>query len=130
MKKNALKQAMWGYWPIIIKIEIRENHTNLRHLRSEFETCYRPGSAMERATLFVDKVPHLRYIRGVMGSLMTPAPFFTRLQMQFPPPEQLEFTFVRSSGPGGQNVNKVSSKAQLRWNPRANAKTTAKFTFC
>jgi len=33
------------------------------------------------------------------------------------PPEQLEFTFVRSSGPGGQNVNKVSSKAQLRWNP-------------
>jgi len=31
--------------------------------------------------------------------------------------EQLEFTFVRSSGPGGQNVNKVSSKAQLRWNP-------------
>ena len=33
------------------------------------------------------------------------------------PHEQLEFTFVRSSGPGGQNVNKVSSKAQLRWNP-------------
>ena len=33
------------------------------------------------------------------------------------PLEQLEFTFVRSSGPGGQNVNKVSSKAQLRWNP-------------
>ena len=33
------------------------------------------------------------------------------------PHEQLEFTFVRSSGPGVQNVNKVSSKAQLRWNP-------------
>ncbi|MCL2744327.1 MAG: aminoacyl-tRNA hydrolase [Planctomycetaceae bacterium] len=33
------------------------------------------------------------------------------------PPEQLEFTFVRSSGPGGQNVNKVASKVQLRWNP-------------
>ena len=33
------------------------------------------------------------------------------------PLEQLEFTFVRSSGPGGQNVNKVASKAQLRWNP-------------
>ena len=33
------------------------------------------------------------------------------------PSEQLEFTFVRSSGPGGQNVNKVASKAQLRWNP-------------
>jgi ribosome-associated protein len=29
---------------------------------------------------------------------------------------ELEFTYVRSSGPGGQNVNKVSSKAVLRWN--------------
>jgi len=28
---------------------------------------------------------------------------------------EFEFTFARSSGPGGQNVNKVSSKAQLRW---------------
>lgn len=32
------------------------------------------------------------------------------------PDAELEFTFVRSSGPGGQAVNKVSSKAQLRWN--------------
>ena len=31
------------------------------------------------------------------------------------PMSQLEWTFVRSSGPGGQNVNKVSSKAVLRW---------------
>ena len=37
------------------------------------------------------------------------------------PLSDLEFTFVRSSGPGGQNVNKVSSKAVLRWNPGANA---------
>ena len=37
--------------------------------------------------------------------------------MMYIPHDQLEFTFVRSSGPGGQNVNKVSSKAQLRWNP-------------
>ena len=29
---------------------------------------------------------------------------------------EIEFTFVRSSGPGGQNVNKVNSKAVLRWN--------------
>jgi ribosome-associated protein len=28
---------------------------------------------------------------------------------------ELRFTFVRSSGPGGQNVNKVASKAVLRW---------------
>lgn len=30
---------------------------------------------------------------------------------------ELSFTFARSSGPGGQNVNKVSSKALLRWKP-------------
>jgi ribosome-associated protein len=29
--------------------------------------------------------------------------------------EEFTFTFVRSSGPGGQNVNKVNSKAVLRW---------------
>ena len=28
----------------------------------------------------------------------------------------IQFTYVRSGGPGGQNVNKVSSKAMLRWN--------------
>ncbi len=28
---------------------------------------------------------------------------------------EIVFRFVRSSGPGGQNVNKVSSKAVLRW---------------
>ena len=27
--------------------------------------------------------------------------------------KEIEFKFVRSSGPGGQNVNKVSSKAEL-----------------
>lgn len=31
------------------------------------------------------------------------------------PLRDLNFTFVRSSGPGGQNVNKVNSKAVLRW---------------
>lgn len=36
-------------------------------------------------------------------------------KIQLPYPE-LEFSFVRSSGPGGQNVNKVNSKAVLRWN--------------
>ena len=29
---------------------------------------------------------------------------------------ELEFSFARSSGPGGQNVNKVNSKAVLHWN--------------
>ena len=34
------------------------------------------------------------------------------------PRSELRFTFVRSSGPGGQNVNKVASKAVLRWSVR------------
>lgn len=33
------------------------------------------------------------------------------------PQDELNFTYARSSGKGGQNVNKVSSKAVLRWNP-------------
>lgn len=32
------------------------------------------------------------------------------------PDSEFEFQASRSSGPGGQNVNKVNSKAQLRWN--------------
>jgi ribosome-associated protein len=35
------------------------------------------------------------------------------------PDNEFQFTFARSSGPGGQNVNKVSSKAVLRWSPAA-----------
>ena len=31
------------------------------------------------------------------------------------PLAEFEFTFARSSGPGGQNVNKVNTKAVLRW---------------
>jgi len=33
------------------------------------------------------------------------------------PAGELEIAFSRSGGPGGQNVNKVSSKVDLRWNP-------------
>src|SRR5262249_26179800 len=36
------------------------------------------------------------------------------------PDAELTFTFARSGGPGGQNVNKVSSKAVLRWDLAAN----------
>jgi ribosome-associated protein len=35
------------------------------------------------------------------------------------PDGQLEWSFSRSSGPGGQNVNKVNTKATLRWIPPA-----------
>ena len=32
------------------------------------------------------------------------------------PLSEIEFQYARSSGPGGQNVNKVNSQAQLFWN--------------
>lgn len=41
------------------------------------------------------------------------------------PEEQLEWSFARSSGPGGQNVNKVNSKATLRWKPAEGMLTRA-----
>ena len=34
---------------------------------------------------------------------------------------ELRFEFIRASGPGGQNVNKVSTACQLRWDVRASS---------
>ena len=42
-------------------------------------------------------------------------PLVVTSQIQIPASE-LGLSFARSSGPGGQNVNKVNSKAYLRWN--------------
>jgi ribosome-associated protein len=33
------------------------------------------------------------------------------------PGGEVAIAFARSGGPGGQNVNKVASKVELRWNP-------------
>jgi ribosome-associated protein len=48
------------------------------------------------------------------------------------PLAELRFQFARSSGPGGQNVNKVESKAVLRWDVAASravpAAVRARFT--
>lgn len=40
------------------------------------------------------------------------------------PGGELAIAFARSGGPGGQNVNKVSSKVELRWNPATSAALT------
>lgn len=37
------------------------------------------------------------------------------------PEAELSVTFSRSGGPGGQNVNKVASKVELRWHPPTSA---------
>jgi ribosome-associated protein len=48
-----------------------------------------------------------------------------------PPLGEVKFSFARSSGPGGQNVNKVESKAVLRWDvaksPRLRGAMRARF---
>ena len=37
------------------------------------------------------------------------------------PAGELAIAFARASGPGGQNVNKVESKVELRWNVRGSS---------
>ncbi|QDT68425.1 Peptidyl-tRNA hydrolase ArfB [Planctomycetes bacterium MalM25] len=41
------------------------------------------------------------------------------------PRSEIQFSFARSAGPGGQNVNKVNTKAVLRWRPSASASLPA-----
>ena len=46
-----------------------------------------------------------------------PAPLVVNSEITIPAAE-LVFTFARSAGPGGQNVNKVNTKAVLHWRVR------------
>ena len=42
-----------------------------------------------------------------------------------PMPQELDFSFIRASGPGGQHVNKVSSAVQLQFDIRRSSLPTA-----
>ena len=50
----------------------------------------------------------------------TPNSLFVSNSIQIPLAE-FDFVYARSSGPGGQNVNKVNSKVQLRWDVAASS---------
>jgi ribosome-associated protein len=41
------------------------------------------------------------------------------------PESEVELSYARSGGPGGQNVNKTATKVQLRWNPRSSTALSA-----
>ncbi len=41
------------------------------------------------------------------------------------PPSEISLDFVRSSGPGGQNVNKTATKAVVRWQVASSPSFTA-----
>jgi ribosome-associated protein len=41
------------------------------------------------------------------------------------PEREIAFQFVKSSGPGGQNVNKIASKAVLRWDAASSPSVSA-----
>lgn len=58
--------------------------------------------------------------RNLFESTEIKMPLFIRPGLEIPS-EEIEFIYARSSGPGGQNVNKVSSKATLIWNPSKSA---------
>lgn len=51
-----------------------------------------------------------------MAEIPTPLPPALEVNNRIRIPlDEFEFSYSRSSGPGGQNVNKVNSKALLRW---------------
>jgi ribosome-associated protein len=55
-------------------------------------------------------------------TVLLPASFNSgKPQQLFISAEEFHWQFARSSGPGGQNVNKVATKAILRWNPLRSA---------
>ena len=82
----------------------------------DFETCSPTFliKSSSRWNLSESSSPLSSSGHWIEGAVLPPGPSFT-------PPRQVErgdveVKFVRSSGPGGQNVNKVSTKADLRLN--------------
>jgi ribosome-associated protein len=53
--------------------------------------------------------------QAIPSTRLRGVPMFVVTDLIQIPDDELEWSFARSSGPGGQNVNKVASKALLRW---------------
>lgn len=81
---------------------MKNEERGMRHEKRDEPLASRSSVAVPRPSLSVDSSPR---------DVLSVAP---RIQI---PLDEFDFQFSRSSGPGGQNVNKVNSKATLRWRP-------------
>ena len=93
-----------------VRVDSRENLSKKLHLAGASK-C--EPNVQKRCRLTIRRHPQSSWKVS-----MTTAPEWLVINSKFRiSMSEFEFAFVRSSGPGGQNVNKVSSKAQLRWRP-------------
>lgn len=56
-----------------------------------------------------------RHTRGARSPYTAPVPPLPITPTLCLPEDELAWSFVRASGPGGQNVNKVATQVELRW---------------
>ncbi len=64
---------------------------------------------MRQCAILAGTTTHEKYAQACLKTMLV---VNQRLKI---PLREFQFSFVRSSGPGGQNVNKVNTKATLRW---------------
>jgi peptidyl-tRNA hydrolase ICT1 len=112
MRDAACSAQLLGRWCLVKLVPLR------RSLR-----IFRACALASRASICLAARPACGYPARAhpprMGVQM-PAPLWRGLASEAPtapdiPYDQLTISFSRSSGPGGQNVNKVNTKAEVRF---------------